>query len=229
MLKEVADQLAKIDYVRPIGCADDQERVINLNAALPLAGLKVLEIGTLDGYHACQLAKLDADVTATDVRLDNLTKALMRSITLGLRNIKFAYLDIDDMSGIAKDEFDLLFCSGVMYHLKDPLATLYNIKDKFKHILWEGHTAHPNKEKLNAFYNNYDIDYTSFAFQYTEYAEPGYDNKLAAKDVSTSKWFTKESWYKFFGCCGLKIVSTLYEDFPNPHGPRSCWLLERNT
>jgi SAM-dependent methyltransferase len=46
---------------------------------------------------------------------------MRRCSELGLRNIRFAQADILQL-GVLEERFDLIECSGVLHHMKDPMA-----------------------------------------------------------------------------------------------------------
>ena len=223
MIKEALLEIENTNFERELTAPIDENRIEGLKKVLSLNGLKTLEVGSLDGYHATQLSKSGAILTASDIRPDNLKKTLYRCLYEDIHNVNFRLLDVEDIpTKIEKDEFDLLFCSGLIYHLNMPHDFLFNIKDIFKYILLEGHVANEDKyPPLNT------VLWKNWFLYYTNYSEVGYDDPQSAKDNRQSKWFTPDSWETIFKICNLKIVKTIYNDISNEHGTRYCWLLER--
>jgi ubiquinone/menaquinone biosynthesis C-methylase UbiE len=60
-------------------------------------------------------------VLAVDISRASLAYAMRRCSELGLKNIRFAQADILQL-GSLEERFDLIECSGVLHHMKDPVA-----------------------------------------------------------------------------------------------------------
>lgn len=87
---------------------------------------RVLELGPLEGAHSCLLEQLGADVTAIEGNKLAFQRCLIVKNILGLRATFWlgnfiAYLKI------TKERFDLVFASGVLYHMQEPIEFLKNI------------------------------------------------------------------------------------------------------
>ncbi len=223
MIKEAIEEIKNTNFERDLNAPIDEERIEGLKKVLNLSCLKILECGCLDGYHTVQLAKTGCDIITSDIRPDNLKKTLYRCLYEKIYNIKFMLLDVEDMHNeIVTDEFDLLFCSGLIYHLFMPHEFLYNIRKHFKYIFLEGHISNPEK-----YGPMYQLIFMGQVLDYNNYSEAGYNDPQSAKNNTPSKWFTEKSWHKIFDICNLKLKSVIYNDIKNEHGLRVCYLLER--
>lgn len=82
---------------------------------------KILIAGCGTGSEAAQVALEypDAVVTAIDLSETSLNYARQQCGALGLNGIRFLKLDLHDVSAL-KEQFDAIFCSGVLHHLPDP-------------------------------------------------------------------------------------------------------------
>ncbi len=104
-----------------------------LRALFPHAGAAVtlpqrpsmLIAGCGTGRHAAMSAALDPDsrILAIDLSRASLAYAARRAQESGLRNLEFAQGDILELGGL-QERFDVIQCSGVLHHLRDPLAGL---------------------------------------------------------------------------------------------------------
>lgn len=208
-----------INHNRPLRKIIESDcRVQGLADFIDLKNKKVLDIGSLDGYHSCQLSMLGAIVTCSDIRPVNLAKSLYRCLFHGITNTTFRILDMETMhEEIDKDEFDIIFHSGCFYHLENPVKHLFNISKLAKYMLLETHIANPDKYEKGVLET----------YEGTLYPEGEWSDTQAAKDSKKSFWLREESLKKLIGDCGLKIVKTVYERKENPHGPRVCYILER--
>lgn len=224
LTQEQLNELSVPTYNRPLDQSGVDVRVQGLvdNIGFNLYKCRILDIGSLDGLHACQLAKFGAFVTCSDIRPVNLMKSLYRALFLGVNNMTYRLLDMETMHHeIKKDEYNIIFHSGSFYHLHNPIKHLFDIKDLAEYILLETHIANPDKFIVGT------MDYLGETYNGTYYPEGGFSDTQAAKDTRPSFWLTNESLEKLFKNCNLKIVSVVYKDLVNPHGLRNCWLLKR--
>lgn len=88
--------------------------------------LDVLVAGCGTGSEAIQLAALykDTKILAVDLSLSSLAYGIRMSKKLGITNIDFQQADILSLASSLNQKFDLIFSSGVIHHLENPLAGL---------------------------------------------------------------------------------------------------------
>jgi hypothetical protein len=200
-------------YLEPL-----DERVKGLVEYIDIKGKKILDIGSLDGYHASQLSAYGAEVTCSDIRPINLCKSLYRNLYHGIHSTKYMLLDAEEIhEKIKKDEFDILFMSGVFYHLKNPMDVLKNISPLFEYILLEGHVAEIDKHTPIVDHKGYR------GFWYNE---QGWQDTCSGKDEK-SFWLTQASLADLITECDLYIDKVIYNDNGNAIGQRICYLLRR--
>jgi tetratricopeptide (TPR) repeat protein/SAM-dependent methyltransferase len=84
---------------------------------------RILVAGCGTGRHAAVTAQLQphGKVLAVDISRASLAYAMRRCAELGLANIRFAQADILQL-GALEERFDLIECSGVLHHMRDPMA-----------------------------------------------------------------------------------------------------------
>ncbi|MFL6574363.1 MAG: class I SAM-dependent methyltransferase, partial [Burkholderiales bacterium] len=82
----------------------------------------ILIAGCGTGRHAAITAQLQAHgrVLAVDISRASLAYAMRRCAELGLANIRFAQADLLEL-GALEERFDLIECSGVLHHTREPL------------------------------------------------------------------------------------------------------------
>jgi SAM-dependent methyltransferase len=85
------------------------------------ASMLIAGCGT--GRHAAICAALDpgSRILALDLSRSSLAYAARRAKESGLGNVEFAQADILEL-GRLEERFDIIQCSGVLHHLRDPLA-----------------------------------------------------------------------------------------------------------
>lgn len=98
-----------------------------------------LDLFCSDGYHSCLIKKYkpDADVIGIDIDSNYLQQARMAVKVLGYQSVKFVEKDVYDFvkQSIAHSKsYDLILCTGGLYHLLNPgefLRLLVQIVKKF--------------------------------------------------------------------------------------------------
>jgi len=86
----------------------------------PLAELRVLDLGCLEGLFAVELARQGANVVGLEGREANLAKARFAKDVLELSNLELVHDDIRNLSQAKYGEFDVVLCLGVLYHFDEP-------------------------------------------------------------------------------------------------------------
>ena len=90
---------------------------------IPDAPARILVAGCGTGRHPVGTAQRfrDSSVLAVDLSLTSLAYAARKTRELGLSNIEYRQADLLALGSLA-ERFDVIECSGVLHHLKDPVA-----------------------------------------------------------------------------------------------------------
>lgn len=101
-----------------------------------LAGLRILDLASLEGMYALELARRGARVVAIEGREANVEKARFAAQSLGLE-VDFQLGDVRDLSVERHGEFDIVLCLGILYHLdlEDAVSLLEGIRQVTKNAL----------------------------------------------------------------------------------------------
>lgn len=93
---------------------------------LPYQG-KILEAGCGTGYttHIISNLRRDTKITAIDFSRGSLDYASNFSKKNDYTNIQFQWMDLRDIQ--LDDEYDMLICSGVLHHIKNPQPIFHNL------------------------------------------------------------------------------------------------------
>jgi ubiquinone/menaquinone biosynthesis C-methylase UbiE len=86
----------------------------------PLSEARVLDLACLEGHYAIEFALHGAEVVGLEIREANLAKARYAQQELGLDNIRFIQDDVRNLSQRQHGSFDIVICSGILYHLDVP-------------------------------------------------------------------------------------------------------------
>ena len=84
-------------------------------------GMQILEASR---YHNCE-------ITAIDLSISSISYAKRKTSEYGMKNINFIEMDLLDLMQLNK-KFDLIECSGVLHHMKDPYKGLFNLIESLK-------------------------------------------------------------------------------------------------
>src|SRR5688500_10902724 len=104
------------------------EKTVNL--FIPLARderskLRVVDLGCLEGGYTVQFARMGFDTLGIEAREENIQKCNYVKSNLSYSNLNFVHDDVRNLSKYGK--FDITFCSGVLYHLNDPIQFLRTV------------------------------------------------------------------------------------------------------
>ena len=149
MAADLADRVAAIDWYHTLelapgvvtkGMFDHRPYVPRYGLPDSLAGRRVLEVGTFDGFWAFELERRGGEVTAIDVdRVEEYDwPPRLRPGQTGTRGESFrlahealgssvervATSIYDATPELLGGSFDLVFCSSVLIHLRDPMLAL---------------------------------------------------------------------------------------------------------
>jgi SAM-dependent methyltransferase len=106
-----------------------QEHLASLR--LPLERTRVLEVGAGIGDHTSFFIDRGCDVTITEARPESVTVLRER-----YPDRRVLALDLDAPGDVLGEErFDVVYCYGVLYHLKDPRAALGTLSAHCKDLL----------------------------------------------------------------------------------------------
>jgi predicted nicotinamide N-methyase len=98
-------------------------------------GLRVADLGSLEGGFALALASRGAQVLGIEARVRNLEKAHLLEEHFELENLKFVLGDVKDFSEERFGVFDIVLALGIVYHLDDPIPWLRQIASATKTVL----------------------------------------------------------------------------------------------
>lgn len=89
-------------------------------AGRPLSDLRVLDLGSLEGLYAIELARHGARAVAVEIREANIEKMRFAKEALALDNFEIVADDVRNLSAEKYGHFDVVLCLGLLYHLDAP-------------------------------------------------------------------------------------------------------------
>ena len=182
----------------------------------PLNKIRVLDLGSLDGQFSLEFAYHQSDVVGVEVRHANVMKSEFCKRTLELRNITFLEEDARNISLEQHGRFDVIICSGLLYHLTatDSIELIKKMYQMTENLLvldthislqpqlefpYEGSSYFGNLHKEHGEDESQDIKETRI---------------LASWDNPHSFWFTRPSLVNILNKTGFTSV---YEAFTPAH------------
>lgn len=170
-------------------------QVISDLSIKPWDQLRVLDLGSLEGIYALEFALHGAQVVGIEGRESNNAHARFAAEALEVSNVEFITDDVRNLCQDKYGRFDVVFCSGLFYHLPgvDACRFISSIAQVCKRLLiidthvglrsdvsisWEGHSYQGFVYKEHSPNDTLDVKAS---------------RKWASLDNETSFWFTKPS------------------------------------
>ena len=211
------------------------QRVATLLKLVPVAGKRVLEPGCLEGVMTCALCAAGAEVTAFDVRPSCVIKTFARCLAFGFQprlllhdarrmrssefRVQSSELEASTLNsepGTRNFPFDLVFHSGVFYHLANPVEHMHALASMAPLVFLDTHTA-----KSGAPLDTVD----GYAGMWS--AEHGWHDEFSGVEAK-SFWLTKPELRRLFDECGFDY-EVLHDDDHYEKGPRGWYLLQKRS
>ena len=169
----------------------------------------ILELGSLEGGHTFGLAQRSTvkRVLGIEGRQANVNKAVFVQDLLGTKNVEFALANLEsaDLSSFGK--FDVVFCSGLLYHLPEPWKLISQISGVSPNLFIWTHYAHENQATE-----------TAHGYRGWRYQEHGLADPLSGMSAD-SFWPTLDSLYAILKDHGFKTFCLFENNTTHMHGP----------
>lgn len=161
----------------------------------PWSQLRILDLGSLEGGFALEFASQGAEVVAIEGRESNNAHARFAAEAFGLKNVKFVTDDVRNLSREKYGQFDVVLCSGILYHLtgEDACRLVSSIVSVCRHLAIID--THVGLKPKHSFRWN-DRTYSGFLYQEHPAGDPlevKSMRKQASLDNEKSSWFTRPS------------------------------------
>ena len=181
----------------------------------PLSECRVLDLGCLDGIFSIEFALQGANTVGVEVREANIEKALFCKQVLELDNLDFRQDDVRNISLESYGKFDVIICSGILYHLPafDAIHLIKKMSEMVNRVvIIDSHVSLSPEEDIRFENDHYWGD------AYREHAAGApMDEKVtrlwSSIDNETSFWFTRPSLINIISKAGF---SSVYECFTPP-------------
>jgi SAM-dependent methyltransferase len=200
--------------------ADTRPKMLaeHLGKAGRLDDLSVLELGPLEGAHTYQLEKLGAKrILAIEANVEAFLKCLVVKEITGLRIAKFMLGDFTEYLRQTSDTFDIVMCSGVLYHMADPIAlirAIARVAEKcftWTHYFEENHYPGPEREV------RLDPKYPGVKLYALTYGDMEY-GRFWGGNQPVSVWLGRDDILKAFRDVGFTSIDIVEDTPTHPNG-----------
>jgi hypothetical protein len=188
---------------------------------------RILELGPLEGGHSYMFQNKNANkVISIEANTRAFLKCLCIKEILKLDRVEFKLGDF--MSFLKKDhsKYDLVFASGVLYHMEEPIELLELIsKVSDKIFLWTHYYDEDIISKRNELAHKFkpvsSFDYDGVSY---EYATQSYKKALnwqgfCGGPKQVSKWLTRDSIIKALRQFGFVDIQINFNQPDHQNGP----------
>ena len=193
----------------------------------PLSECRVLDLACLEGHYAIEFAMHGAEAVGIEGRDISLRKCNFVKNNLGLSKLSFFQDDVRNLSVKKYGHFDIVICSGILYHLKaDDLPTfmqeMANVCTGI--LLLDTFIALSSQDTQNvnglALHGHHYFEHSS------DDAEQTKQEKLwASIDNASSFWLTEPSLVNLLTHAGFTSVSdVLTPTMPGNMADRKTYL-----
>ncbi len=191
-----------------------------------LDGLDVLELGPLEGGHTYQLEKLGArSITAVEASVEAYLKCLVVKEELRLHRSRFLLGDVPEFLLGNERRFDIVFCSGILYHMADPLLLIREISRTADNCFVWTHYYDKDNHRLMHYPRERALDgFTATYWSHT------YGDKTTAfwgGNQESAAWLERETLYAAFRHFGMTDIVELRDDTTFVNGPNVCFTARR--
>ena len=191
-----------------------------------LTGLKVLDLACLEGITAIEFARRGATTVGVEIRDHHLDKARGVAKILGLKKASFVTDDIRNVTPEKFGKFDIVICSGILYHLDEPdvFKVVNNIAACCTRLLViDTSTSLVGRKKVE--YNGVNY-FGRYAMEHIpgDDAKTKKDRTWASIDNEKSYYLTRASLINLMANSGVSCVSELKMPFKYKDGhPRTTF------
>ncbi len=176
-----------------------------------LNGMNILELGPLEGAHTYQLAKLGADrIVAIEANSEAYLKCLVVKEILQTPRCQFLLGDCVQFLQGSSERFDMIFCSGILYHMENPYEFIKAISQHTERVFLWTHYYDPKASALVERQPKMVVcDGLELTFYEQAYGDQN-DGKFWGGNKPTASWLTKDDIDRCFRHFGYDL--TVHED-----------------
>jgi 2-polyprenyl-6-hydroxyphenyl methylase/3-demethylubiquinone-9 3-methyltransferase len=95
-----------------------------IQSLVPLAGLKVVDIGCGGGILSDAMARQGAQVLGADLAVKSLKVAQLHALEAGTQGVQYREISAEDLADEQAGQFDVVTCMEMLEHVPDPASVV---------------------------------------------------------------------------------------------------------
>ena len=191
-----------------------------------LAGLKVLDLGSLEGAHSYMAQSAGAKhVIGVEANTNAFLKCLVVKEVLGLDRCSFLCGDALEYLATVDEQFDVCFACGLLYHMVEPIRLLDLISRRATRVVIWTHVYHPealaHRHLAKRLGPAQPAQYGEFRYHVHRHGY-GLDKRLVGYCGGTlaySNWLPRDDLLRALAHFGWQDIEIGFEDLSNLNGP----------
>ena len=190
-------------------------------------GKDILELGPLEAGHTYSLEQLGANVTAVEANCEAYLKCLLVKELLELKRVKFLLGDFSGFLQQADKPFDIIFASGVLYHMTEPLKLIELIARRTKRCFVWSHYFDPNHYP-GARRTLRSVEFAGRQFTHHELPYPDMESgKFWGGNKPVASWLSREDMLDAFRAVGFDRIEVVQEHPTHPQGACMSFIAKK--
>jgi hypothetical protein len=207
------------DDKRPLQAA------VSLGLDRRLDGMLVLELGPLEAAHTYALERLGASVVAVECNGEAFLKCLVVKELTPLKASRFLLGDAIEFLKAETGRYDLVLCSGILYHMADPLRLIELIsKVTDKCFVW---THYYSEQRRSAVFRPVEAKHAGFSATYWTQTYGDRSKGFWGGNKSDAVWMEREVLFAAFAHFGFGQVVFTEEMPDHPNGAAISFAVKR--
>ncbi len=199
------------------------------------SGWTILELGPLEGGHSYMFQNRGAKrVVAIEANTRAFLKCLCIKEVLKLDRVEFKLGDFVAFLEREDSRYDMVFASGVLYHMKEPVKLLKLISKVTDRVfVWTHYYDEAiilkSKELKRKFSPLASFEYEGVVYEYStqHYKESLNWVGFCGGPEPISRWLTRDSIIKALNHFGFNKVEFNFEHIDHPNGPAFAICAQR--
>jgi Protein of unknown function (DUF1698) len=191
------------------------------------AGWNILELGPLEGGHSYMFQKKGASkITSIEANTRAFLKCLCIKEILGLNRVSFKLGDFMPFLRSDSEQYDMVFASGVLYHMEEPVELIKLIsKVSDKVLLWtqyyDGNIISQKESLADKFspVDTFGYDGAFYEFSTQAYKEALDWSGFCGGPKPVSKWLTRDSILRALKRYGFTDIQINFDSPDAQNGP----------
>lgn len=192
------------------------------------SGLNILEIGPLEAAHTYRLEQMGAaSVTCIESSVEAWLKCLVVKEVLGLNRSAFHLGDIIGFLAENQRRFDLVYCSGVLYHMADPVELIRGIAATTDQCFVWTHIYDPERHPVP--FAAEPVERLGIRVNYWTHRYGSKNSNHWGGIDPTAAWLTRDDLLRSFTASGLSDIRLIEDQPDHPNGPAILFTASRGS